>query len=95
MGYDQNGFSGRLSIYFQGPFLTSISQTGQEWDQYQKSFKRLDLSLKQELTNQISVFLNLNNLTNSVEGTYHSFRHLDNGGSINGITGDLGIRLTL
>jgi len=95
LGYDQGGFSGRLSIYFQGPFLTSISQTGQEWDQYQKSFKRLDLSLKQKLTDQISVFLNMNNLTNSVEGTYFSFRRLDQGGSRNGITGDLGIRLAL
>ncbi|HNW58913.1 MAG TPA: TonB-dependent receptor [bacterium] len=93
VGYDIGGFSGRVSVYFQGPYLSYISQS-ERLDQYQKSFNRWDISLKQQITNHLAVFMNVNNLTNVIEGNYASFRHLDMGGSINGMTGDLGLRMT-
>jgi len=94
LGYDYKGFSGRLSVYFQGPYLSSISniETG---DIYQKAFSRLDLSLKQEITQMVSVFVNINNLTNTLEGSYNSYKELDRGGYLYGISAELGVQLSL
>jgi hypothetical protein len=94
VGYDFKGFSGRLSCYFQGPFLDGVSNL-EYLDVYRKSFSRWDLVLKQQITNTVSVFLNVNNISNNIEGNYYSFKHLDQGGVRNGIIGDLGVRLTL
>ena len=93
VGYDQAGFSGRLSVYFQGPYLDFVSQT-ERLDQYRKSFSRWDISLKQRITQNITVFLNLNNITDVLEGNYYLYRELDMGGHRNGMTGDLGLRFT-
>jgi len=94
VGYDYKGFSGRVSVYFQGPYLISISNIERQ-DQYQKAFSRWDLSLKQSLSDMISVFLNVNNLTNTIEGSYHSFRDLDRGGYLYGLSAELGVQLSL
>jgi len=93
IGYDLGGFSGRLSVYFQGPFLEGIS-TFDYLDVYRKSYSRWDLVLKQQVTDNVSVFLNVNNLTNIIEGNFYDFKHLDQGGVRTGILGDLGVRLT-
>ena len=94
LGYDSGGFSGRLSLYFQGPRLASISQFPY-LDTYYKSFTRLDISLKQQLTSNLALFVFINNLTDMVEGTeYHSLP-LDRGGTIYGYTIDFGLRVTL
>jgi TonB-dependent receptor len=94
VGYDLGGFSGRLSVYFQGPFLEGIS-TFDYLDVYRKSYSRWDLVLKQQITDKIAVFMNVNNLTNIIEGNYYDFKHLDQGGVRTGVIGDLGVRLTL
>lgn len=94
VGYDYLGFSFRLSGYFQGPYLSYISNIESQ-DQYQKAFSRWDLALKQSISNNISVFLNLNNLSNTIEGGYQSFRNLDTGGYLYGITAELGVQVSL
>lgn len=94
LGYDLGGFSGRLSVYFQGPFLDTVSNLDY-LDVYRKSFSRWDLVLKQQLNKTVSVFVNLSNLSNTIEGNYYSFKHLDQGGNRNGVVGDLGVRLSL
>lgn len=69
IGYDIAGFSARLSYFYQGEYHTSYSSNN--YNNYvQKSFGRLDLSLKQGITNQFSVGLNINNLTDAEEGVY-------------------------
>ena len=94
VGYDSRGFSGRLSLYFQGPSLASVSSFPY-LDTYYKSFTRLDLSLKQQITSNLALFVFINNLTDMVEGTeYHSLP-LDRGGTIYGYTVDAGLRITL
>lgn len=67
-GYDIDGFSARLSYYHQGEFYNSFS-SNQRANIIQRQFERLDLSLKQEINTMLSVGLNLNNLTNTTEGT--------------------------
>ena len=93
IGYDYLGFSGRLSAYFQGPYLASISNLEDE-DIYQKAFSRWDLAFKQVITDNITAFLNINNLTNVVEGSYENYKHLDRGGYVYGSSAELGLQLS-
>jgi len=67
IGYDIAGFSARLSYYHQGEFYAAFS-SGQRSNIIQRQFERLDLSLKQEIYDKLSVGVNLNNLTNTTEG---------------------------
>jgi len=94
VGYDYMGFSGRVSAYFQGPYLAYISNL-ESLDQYQKAFSRWDLALKQFVIENVSVFLNVNNFTNVIEGSYQSFHDLDRGGYLYGISAELGVQLSL
>ncbi len=96
IGYDflEIGLSFRISGYFQGPYLAYISNIESQ-DQYQKAFSRWDLALKQTFTDNIAVFLNVNNLSNTIEGGYLNFRNLDTGGYLYGTTADLGVQLSL
>jgi TonB-dependent receptor len=93
-GYDYKGFSGRVSVNFQGKYLASVSALAYQ-DVYQKPFSRWDLALKQVITDNLTAFLNVNNFTNTIEGSYVVFKNLDNGGYLYGVTADLGIQVTL
>lgn len=68
VGYDIGKFSARLSVFHQGEYYISYSATG-EGDRKNNPFTRIDLSLKQGLTDGIAVFLNINNLMNIEEGS--------------------------
>jgi TonB-dependent receptor len=68
IGYDLDGFSARLSYFHQGEFYNSFS-ADQRSNVIQRSFERWDLSLKQEINEIFSCGLNINNLTNTTEGT--------------------------
>ena len=48
LGYDLRGFSGRLSVFFQDDYLTSVDVTSLR-DQYQKKYAKWDLALKQAI----------------------------------------------
>jgi TonB-dependent receptor len=94
VGYDYKGFSGRVSVTFQGRYLASVSALAYQ-DVYQKAFSRWDLTLKQEMTENLTAFLHVNNFTNVIEGQYLAFRNLDNGGYLYGVTADLGVQISL
>jgi TonB-dependent receptor len=95
LGYDLRGFSGRLSVFFQDDYLTSVDVTGLR-DQYVKNYAKWDLALKQAIPKLKSeIMLNVTNLSNFYEGTYWKFRDLDNGSTWYDLLIDLGIRLTL
>lgn len=98
VGYDIAGFSARLSLFFQGDYVTTFSADGRN-DQVQGKFTRLDLALKYEYSDNISLFLNLNNLTNTEESTYIRNKALGadllNTSERYNFTSDLGIRVTL
>jgi TonB-dependent receptor len=68
LGYDIGGLSARLSYFHQGEFYNSFS-ADQRSNVIQRSFERWDLSLKQDIDEMFSVGLNINNLTNTTEGT--------------------------
>jgi TonB-dependent receptor len=68
IGYDIGGFSARLSYFHQGEFYNSFS-SDQRSNILQRQFERWDLSFKQDIDQMFSVGLNINNLTNTTEGT--------------------------
>ena len=96
LGYDLGGFSGRISVFFQGEYNRQYSANRRS-DPVQKSFSRWDLALRQRVTDYLSFFINLNNLTSVEEDTY-TISRLDNWQALRssqryGLTGDFGARL--
>jgi len=96
LGYDIGGFSARLSWYYQGEFNRSFSADSKN-DRITNSFSRLDLTIKQKITDRISVLLSLNNLTDTEERTTIANRienwRLPDTNERYGITGDIGVRV--
>ncbi|MEM6395172.1 MAG: TonB-dependent receptor [Bacteroidota bacterium] len=70
LGYERGGFSGRISVVRQGETLQFVGDRA-EVDGRFRAFSRWDLALKQKVgENGWSIFLNLNNLTNTPEFTF-------------------------
>jgi len=69
LGYDIGGFSGRISYFYQGEYYALYSGNNYA-NRIQKAFGRLDLSLKQKISEMISIGLNVNNLTDAEEGVF-------------------------
>ena len=66
VGYEAGGFSARLSMVRQGTTLQFVGDR-EELDGFFRAFSRWDLAVKQELKNGASLFLNVNNITNTPE----------------------------
>ncbi|NUO80398.1 TonB-dependent receptor [candidate division KSB1 bacterium] len=98
LGYDIGGLSARLSVFHQGKYNQSFSIDGRS-DNLVDAFTRWDLAVKQQLTRNISVLMNVNNFTDLKEGTSNLNRvhnwQLLNTSEIYGLTADLGVRITL
>jgi len=98
LGYDIGGFSVRLSLFYQSEYTSSYSADGKN-DIVTSAVTRLDLSLKQQITNNIAVMVNVNNLTNTDEET--SYRSRVTGWQLlytrtnYGLTADAALRITL
>jgi TonB-dependent receptor len=97
LGYEIGGFSARVSLFYQGEYNTVFSAT-QRSDKVQNEFQRWDLAVKQEINDHIAVLFNLNNFTNSEEGTSIKNRimgwTLPDWSEKYGVTADLGVKIT-
>jgi len=95
LGYDRGGFSARLSVFFQGDYIASVS-SNEKLDVMQKGYQKWDLALKQELKKfNAELMLNISNISNMREGTYYKYLNMDRGSSIYGMLIDAGIRIKL
>jgi outer membrane receptor protein involved in Fe transport len=98
LGYDIGGFSARVSVFYQGEYVQQYSTDGQN-DTHVDSFTKWDLALRQEISKNISLYLNVNNFTNREERTsrvnvvrdWHLIRRAD----LYGVTADFGVRVLL
>ncbi len=104
IGYEKKGFSARISMIYQGSSLFSSEETDAgtlaksvgiipELDQIVGSSTRWDLSVKQDITKNFQVYLNINNLTNTNENSYlaGSINVLPTSFFVYGLTADIGI----
>jgi outer membrane receptor protein involved in Fe transport len=98
LGYDIGKFSGRISVFHQGEHNVSYSANGLS-DQVTNAFTRVDLALKQGITDYLFLFLNVSNLTNVEDGSslYNRVydRRLFNQSEKYGTTADFGVSLEL
>ncbi len=98
LGYDVGGFSGRISLFHQSEYTLSFSPTGRG-DRIIGAYTRLDLALKQQVTDYLSVHLNINNLTNLKEENFLDNRvngyKILRSSELYGLTADLGVRIDL
>ena len=72
LGYDIKGFSFRISYFYRGEY--PMPDTYRDFYQIEgNKFSRMDIALKQQLWNNVSIILTLNNITNSTEETLYKF----------------------
>jgi outer membrane receptor protein involved in Fe transport len=93
LGYEKGGFTGRISMVYQGSSLSFVGQRA-ELDGYTDAFLRLDLALQQKLTPTISMFLNVNNVTSRPEASYLGIRDFPTAEEYFGLTADVGVRVS-
>ena len=67
LGYDYQGFSFRVSYFYQGEYNRTFS-FDQRTDGLQDAYSRWDIAIKQEVTKYLSLMVNIDNLTNTQEG---------------------------
>lgn len=66
LSYEKYGFSSRLALAFYDSFITDLGGTPEE-DELEDSRAQLDFSASQKMGEHFSVFIGLNNLTNSLQ----------------------------
>jgi outer membrane receptor protein involved in Fe transport len=93
VGYEKKGFSGRLSIVFQGKSLDFVG-TREELDGFTDTFAQWDLTLQQSLTGGFKVFANMNNVTNRSERAFLSQESFPTREAQFGWSADLGLRFS-
>ncbi|MCR4437471.1 MAG: TonB-dependent receptor [bacterium] len=98
IGYDIGGFSARVSVFHQGRYNRTFSTDGRS-DVVQNAYTRWDLAVKQQITPNLAVMFNVNNISNIHEGISVLNRiqgwDLLSTDEIYGISADLGLRMSL
>lgn len=92
IGYDKDGFNGRISLRLQGSSLSTVGRRPEE-DGYVDASFRVDIALQQKITNMFRVFLNLNNITNETDASYYGIQSFPERNEYYGWTADLGVRM--
>jgi len=96
LGYDIGGFSARISVFHQAEFNSTFSASGRG-DQVANRYTRVDLALKQRVSDYLSILLSINNLT-GIEERASIVNRVNNYTLLNtseryGLTADLGVKL--
>ena len=91
LGYEKGAFSGRISMIYQGAALQTIGSR-KELDGYTDAFTRWDIAAQYQLTEYLSLMLNLNNISNKSEGAYLGSEIFPTTEEYFGMTANFGIR---
>ncbi|NOY57668.1 MAG: TonB-dependent receptor [Calditrichaeota bacterium] len=91
LGYEKRGFSGRISMVYQGESLMTIG-TREELDGFSDAFIRWDLAMQQKISHGFSLYFNLNNISNRSEGAFLGLQSYPTLQEFFGWTADLGVR---
>lgn len=92
LGYDLGKFSGRVSMLLQGKTLTFVG-VREELDGFTDTYARWDLSLKYRLFDNISLYANVNNLTDAPDQSFMQTARYATSREYYGWTADLGVTL--
>ncbi|MGD8782316.1 MAG: TonB-dependent receptor [Ignavibacteria bacterium] len=91
LGYEKGPFSGRISMIYQGAALQTIGSR-EELDGYTDSFIRWDFTAQYAILDNLSMLLNVNNITNKSEGAYLGSDAYPTVEEYFGMTADIGLR---
>jgi TonB-dependent receptor len=91
LGYELKGFSGRISMSYQGNSLARVGERT-ELDAFTDRSIRWDFAAQQKLTRYWAVFLNLNNLSNQPEAAFIGNSNFSSEREVFGLTGEVGLR---
>jgi len=95
LGYDYEGFSGRVIWLYQSD-RTSFISTDPTLDTFIAAYYRMDITLAQKIGYGLQVYANLNNLNNRHDQTYVGYTMADPSYlEYYGFTMDVGVRFTL
>jgi len=94
VGYEKGGFSARLSMIYQGDALRSVGVSEAD-DGLDDAYVRWDLVVQQHILEELSVILQINNLTNNREETYMRYKDFSTRIQNYGMTIDLGVQYKL
>ena len=94
IGYDLGGFSGRISVLFQGKTLGEVGDR-EELDSYVNDYIRWDLMMKYDFTEHIGLYFYLNNFTNSPDRKYSLMPSYQTAEEFYNWTADIGINIRL
>jgi hypothetical protein len=99
LGYEIYGFSARVSLFYQDKYTRLYSANGTA-DVIVDAFAKWDLALKQQITSQLALFFNVNNMLNRKESTSRlnnifDWGNLPRTAELYGTSVDLGVRITL
>ena len=73
IGYDLNGFSFRISYFYNNGYPLPNDIYYQDVQVRENKLSRLDITVKQRILDNIYLILNLNNITNSKEESIFKF----------------------
>lgn len=93
LGYEKGGFSGRISLYYQGFTIVNAATKIRSLDQNRDKLVRWDLQLSQEIIEDLRLYVNVNNLTDWPDQAYltnHTNFHTSE--ETYGWTSDIGLR---
>ncbi len=91
VGYERKGFSARLSMVYQGESLAVVG-TRAELDGYTDKLFRMDLAVQQKFGKRWSLYVNVNNMTNSADKSYLGIKKYPTAEEYFGMTTDFGLR---
>ena len=95
IGYDYEGFSGRLSFLFQGNSVSTIGAFAEQ-DGFTKDYFRIDASVRQKLPwFGMQVFLDINNLNNRSNDAAQASINGFTSEQYYGLTANLGLRFSM
>jgi TonB-dependent receptor len=105
IGYEKGGFSGRISMVFQGKSLRATESTDEtigslqttvgiiaENDNFTNSNTRWDISIRQNISETLSLFMNINNFTNAPDRAFRGSEKYPTQNEVFGWTSDIGLR---
>ncbi len=92
LGYERGGFTGRISMVYQGNTFRELG-TRAALDSFQDGNTRFDLAIKQRVTKNVRMYLNVNNFTNAAELSFFGDNSRRTAEDYFGFTADLGVQL--
>jgi outer membrane receptor protein involved in Fe transport len=90
IGYDLGPFSGRISMLLQGETLSYVG-VREELDGFTDTYVRWDMTLTYDITKNIEIYSNVNNLTNRPDESFMQTARYPTSREFYGWTGDVGI----